>query len=113
MDFRRYVERNQVIIDFVKNLTPGYVDRYIGTLDYACARFNTILLKLSQHPLKADTHKNDIEKCFNIIQSFYVWTHRLLNSHWIFSPVFKIILHFKGTIQLPKIKILLDKVNNY
>jgi hypothetical protein len=113
MDFRSYVERNQAVIDFVRDVTPGHIDKYTGTLDYACARFNTILLKLSQHPLKADEHSNDVEECFNIIQSFYVYTKRLIDTHWIFNPIFKIILHYKGTIQLPKIKIMLDKVNNY
>ena len=47
MDFRSYVERNQKVIDFVNDVTPGYIDKYTGTLDYACARFNSILLKLS------------------------------------------------------------------
>ena len=113
MDFRSYVEKNQKVVDFVNDVTPGHIDKHTGTLDYACARFNTILLKLSQHPLKADEHSNDVEECFNIIQSFYEYTKRLINTHWIFDPIFRIILHYKGTIQLPKIKILLDKVNNY
>jgi len=113
MDFRSYVERNQEVVDFVKDVTPGHIDKYTGTLDHACARFNTILLKLSQHPLKADAHSDDVEECFNIIQSFYMDTKRLINAHWIFGPVFKLILHYKGKVHIPKIKILLDKVNNY
>jgi len=113
MNFRSYVERNQEVVDFVKDVTPGHIDKYTGTLDYACARFNTILLKLSQHPLKADAHSDDVEECFNIIQSFYMDTKRLINAHWIFGPVFKLILHYKGKVHIPKIKILLDKVNNY
>ena len=113
IDLKDLVLRNAKVQQFVKDVTPGHIDKYTGTLDYACARFNTILLKLSQHPLKADAYKNDVEECFNIIQSFYKYTKRLINAHWIFGPVFKLILHYKGTIQLPKIKILLDKVNNY
>jgi hypothetical protein len=113
IDFRSYVERNQEVVDFVRDVTPGHIDKYTGTLDYACARFNTILLKLSQHPLRANEHGNDVAECFNIIQSFYEYTKRLINGHWIFGPVFKLILHIKGTVQIPKIKILLDKVNNY
>lgn len=113
MDFGSYVKRNQEVIDFVRDVTPGHIDKYTGTLDYACARFNTILLKLSQHPLKADEHSNDVNDCFAIIQSFYEYTKRLINANWIFGPVFKLILHIKGTVQIPKIKILLDKVNNY
>jgi hypothetical protein len=113
MDFRSYVERNQKVVDFVRDVTPGHIDKYTGTLDYACTRFNTILLKLSQHPLKADEHKNDVNDCFNIIQSFYEYTKRLINANWIFGPAFKLILHYKGKVHIPKIKILLDKVNNY
>jgi hypothetical protein len=112
MDFRSYVERNQAVVDFVKDVTPGHIDKYTGTLDYACARFNTILLKLSQHPLKADAHKNDVEECFDIIQSFYGYTKRLINAHWIFGPAFKLILHYKGKVHIPKIKRLLERINN-
>tara|TARA_B100000405_G_C16651775_1_gene398736 strand:- start:457 stop:798 length:342 start_codon:yes stop_codon:yes gene_type:complete len=113
MDFRDYVKRNQAVVDFVKDVTPGHIDKYTGTLDYACARFNSILLKLSQHPLKADEHSSDVEECLNLIQSFYLYTKKLLNTHWIFHPVYKLILHYKGKVHIPKIKILLDKVNNY
>ena len=46
MDLRSYVRENQHIITFVHQATPGVIDKYVGTLDYATARFNTILLKL-------------------------------------------------------------------
>jgi hypothetical protein len=111
MDFRSYVERNQEVVDFVKDVTPGHIDKYTGTLDYACARFNTILLKLSQHPLKADAHSDDVEECFDIIQSFYLYTKKLVNFYWIYKPIIKLVLHYKGLTQIPKIKILLDKVD--
>tara|TARA_X000000950_G_scaffold275749_1_gene362594 strand:+ start:820 stop:1158 length:339 start_codon:yes stop_codon:yes gene_type:complete len=111
MDFRSYVERNQEVVDFVRDVTPGHIDKYTGTLDYACARFNTILLKLSQHPIKADEYRNDVEECFNIIQSFYFYTKKLANIHWIYKPILKFILHYKGLIQIPKIKILLNSVD--
>ena len=113
MDLRKYVQRNQKVVDFVKDVTPGLHDKYTGTLDYACARYNTILLKLSEHPLKADEHSGDVEECLNIIQSFYLDTNKLLNTHWIFNTYLKLILHYKGKVHIPKIKILLDKVNNY
>ena len=112
MDFRSYVERNQAVVDFIQDVTPGHIDKYTGTLDYACARFNTILLKLSQDVLKANALENDVEECFDIIQSFFIYTARLTNAHWIFAPVYKLILHVKGIVQIPKIRILLDKVNN-
>ncbi len=112
IDFRSYVERNQKIIDFVNDVTPGYIDKYTGTLDYACARFNSILLKLSQDVLKADEHRNNVEECFDIIQNFYLHTVRLTNTHWLLHPIIKLILHYKGKVQIPKIKLLLEKINN-
>ena len=111
MDFRSYVERNQKVIDFVNDVTPGHIDKYTGTLDYACARFNSILLKLSQDALKADAHRGDVEECFNIIQNFHLYTERLVNLHWMYKPFIKLLLHYKGLTQIPKIKILLDKVD--
>ena len=111
MDFRSYVERNQKVIDFVNDVTPGHIDKYTGTLDYACSRFNTTLIKLSQDPLKADLHRNEVEECFNVIQSFFDYTNKLVNMHPIFKPIIKMILHYQGLIHIPKIKILLDKVN--
>ena len=59
MDLRSYVRENQHIITFVQQATPGVIDKYVGTLDYATARFNTILLKLSDDPLRADTHRHE------------------------------------------------------
>ena len=52
MDLRSYVRENQQVMEFVQHATPGVIDKYVGTLDYATARFNTILLKLSQDPTR-------------------------------------------------------------
>ena len=112
MDLKEYVIENQTVMQFVKDVTPGEIDKYTGTLDYATARFNIILLRFSEDPLKADQYRNDLQECFEIIQSFYKYTNRLLSWHWTLSPILKIILHVKGTFDIPKIKILLDKVNN-
>jgi len=112
MDFKSYVQRNQRVIDFVHDVTPGHIDKYIGTLDHACARFNSILLKLSQDVLKADEHSDDVQECFDIIQNFYLYTVRLTQTHWLLHPIIKFILHYKGKVQIPKIKNLLDKIHN-
>ena len=50
MNLEDFVIKNQKIIELVKDRVGGKtdVDMYYGTLDYATARFNTILLKLSQ-----------------------------------------------------------------
>jgi len=112
MDFRSYVERNQKVIDFVNDVTPGHIDKYTGTLDYATARFNTILIKLSQDPLKADQYRNDVEECFNIIHDFYNYTKLFAYKSPIIKPFIKLLLHYKGMVQVPKIKFLLEKINN-
>jgi|TARA_R100000030_G_scaffold43975_1_gene33219 hypothetical protein len=112
MKFQEYVESNQTVIQFVKDAMPGENDKYTGTLDYATARFNTILLRLSEDPLKADRHSNDLQECFHAIQSFYKYTLRLNTWPVIMKPIIKLILHYKGTFQIPKIKFLLEKINN-
>jgi len=112
MDFRSYVEKNQTVVQFVLDAMPGHNDRYIGTLDYATSRFNTILLRLSEDPLKADQYAQDVQECFDIIQSFYKFTIRLINWPYWLQPLAKLILHIKGKIDIPKIKFLLEKVNN-
>jgi hypothetical protein len=106
-----YVEANKEIIKFVQNAVPGAIDKYVGTLDYATARFNTILLKISQDPLMLDEYMTDARDCFDAIQAFYKNTQRLITWPWLFKPVVKIILHGIGTRRIPKIKRLLDKVN--
>ena len=112
MSVNDYVGANKEVIEFVQNAVPGAIDKYVGTLDYATARFNTILLKLSQDPLSADEHRNEIEECFAIIQSFYTDTKRYLIWAYIFKPIIALKLHYTGTTQVPKIKFLLNKINN-
>ena len=49
MSLKDYVVANQELMQFIKDRTPGNSreDMFYGTLDFAAARFNTILLKLS------------------------------------------------------------------
>ena len=112
MDLRHYVRENQRVIEFVQHAIPGVIDKYVGTLDYATARFNTILLALSQDPLRADEHKNDIEECFDVIQSFYTDTKKYITWPYLFKPLIALKLHWSGKIRIPKIKFLLEKINN-
>ena len=112
MDLRPYVRENQHVMDFVQHATPGAIDKYVGTLDYATARFNTILLKLSQDPLSADEHSNEIDECFGAIQNFYEDTKRYLTWPYVLKPLVALKLHWSGTTQIPKIKFLLEKINN-
>ena len=111
-DLRPYALGNQDVIAFVRHATPGVIDRYVGTLDYATARFNTILLWLSQKPLQADQHREDIEQCYQAIQKFYRYTkHYLTWPYWL-KPVAAIVLHWIGKTEIPKIKKLLDTLDN-
>ena len=112
MDFNEYVKQNQAVIKFVEEAIPGSIDKYVGTLDYASARFNTILIKLSQEPLIADQYKNDVQECFYAIQSFYNHTRKYVQAPYIFKPVYSFLLFVTGTIRIPKIKFLLEKINN-
>jgi|TARA_B110000046_G_scaffold79882_1_gene88009 hypothetical protein len=112
MDLRSYVRENQHIITFVHQATPGVIDKYVGTLDYATARFNTILLKLSDDPLRADIHRHEIDYCFQAIQTFYEDTKRYLMWPYVLKPIMAIKLHWTGKIGIPKIKRLLQKIDN-
>ena len=112
MDLRSYVRENRQVMEFVQHATPGVIDKYVGTLDYATARFNTILLKLSQDPLGADEHSDEIGECFNIIQRFYTDTKRYLTWPYLVKPIMALKLHWAGTTQVPKIKRLLERINN-
>ena len=108
-----YVRANKEVIKFVQNAVPGAIDKYVGTLDYATARFNTILLRLSEDPIMLDEFMPEARDCFNAIQTFYKNTQRLITWPWLFKPVARVMLHIIGTRQIPKIKRLADKVDNY
>ena len=112
MDFKDYVKHNQEVIQFVKDAMPGSIDKYVGTLDYASSRFNTILLKLSQEPLMADQYKDDVKECFNTIHSFYNTTKKYIQAPYVIKPLYSCLLYVIGTTRIPKIKLLLEKINN-
>jgi|TARA_B100001758_G_C17774952_1_gene286918 hypothetical protein len=114
MDLAYYVTQNQELIDDIKSRTPGQddVDMYYGTLDYATARFNTILIKISQDRVLEEVHKKDVLECFDTIQDFYKNVQR-----YRFWPKFtrfitKRIIHNIGTKRIPAIKRLLNRLEN-
>ena len=55
MNLKDFVLQNQEIIEFINDRVGGdeTIDKYYGTLDYATARFHTILVKISP-PLSAE-----------------------------------------------------------
>ena len=112
MDLERYVKDNKKVTAFVKNAVPGAIDKYVGTLDYATARFNTILIKLSQDPLLLDKVHPEVQECFDTIQSFYYFTEKFIQWPYWLKPVPRFMLFVIGTLKIPKIKFLLEKTHN-
>lgn len=114
MTLDEYVKENAVIIQAIKDRVPGdeQVDMYYGTLDYATARFNTILLKLSQDRLMEDRIKSDVDDCFKTIQDFYNYVQKYRFWPFFTKPFIKIILHGIGIKRIPKIKNLLNRVEH-
>ena len=114
MNLREYVTENQKIIDLVKDKVPGkaQVDMYYGTLDYATARFHTILLKLSQDRLLEQTVRSDVEECFKAIQDFYTNVQRYRFWPFFMKPFIKVVLHGIGVKRIPKIKKLLNRLEH-
>ena len=114
MNLKDFVLKNQKIIELVKDRVGGQkdVDTYYGTLDYATARFNTILLKLSQDKIKEIEHTTEVLDCFNAIQDFYNNVQRYRFWPKIIRPLIKLNLHGIGTRRIPKIKNLLEQLDN-
>ena len=114
MNLQAYVEENRKIIDLVNDRVPGdeQVDKYYGTLDYATSRFHTILIKLSQDKVKEVEHTTEVLDCFNAIQDFYNNVQRYRFWPKITRPLIKLNLYGIGTRRIPKIKNLLQKLDN-
>ena len=114
MNLKDFVVKNQKIVDLVKDRVGGQtdVDMYYGTLDYATSRFHTILIKLSQDKVKEVEHTTEVLDCFNAIQDFYNNVQRYRFWPRIIRPLIRLNLHGIGTRRIPKIKNLLEKLDN-
>lgn len=114
MKLDQYVIENKKVIELVKNKNQNdaILGKYYGTLDYATARFNTILLKLSQDRLLESRLENDVRDCFHIIQKFYTYTRRYESWPFFTKPFLRTVLHGIGIRQIPNIKKLLNKVEH-
>ena len=114
MNLKDFVIKNRKIIELVKDRGGGenVVDMYYGTLDYATARFNTILIKLSQDKIKEVEYSTEVLDCFNAIQDFYNNVQRYRFWPKITRPFIKLNLYGIGTRRIPKIKNLLEKLDN-
>ena len=111
---RDYVLENEKIIQAIRDRTPGdeRLDMYYGTLDYATARFHTILLKLSQDRILAQEHAVEVMECYEAIQAFYSNVKRYEAWPKFFRHIVAIVLHGIGTRRIPKIKRLLQRLDN-
>ena len=103
MSLKDYVVANQELMQFIKDRTPGNSreDMFYGTLDFAAARFNTILLKLSQDEIKRFDHRWEVKECFDAIQKFYKYTKKYCAGNFIqkfFRKLTKIIDIYKFKI---------------
>ena len=114
MTLQKFVIDNQKIIKLVQDRVPGQeqVDMYYGTLDYATARFNTILIKLSQDKILEQIHTKDTLDCFNAIQDFYKNVQRYRFWPKFTRPFTKMVLHSIGTKRISQIKKLLNRLEN-
>ena len=110
----RHLKENSEIIEYVKGWNghkqPYHIQKqllltkYIGTLDQALSRFNSMLLRVNEHPLLLGEFENDIQECADIIQKFYTYTKRL-DSWPLFMRRFLMWrLHKIGTKKIPLIK---------
>mgnify|MGYP006243153705 FL=1 len=114
MDLAYYVTQNQELIDDIKSRTPGQddVDMYYGTLDYATARFHTILIQVSQDKILEQIHSKDVLECFDTIQDFYKNVQRYRFWPGFTRFITKRIIHRIGTKRIPAIKRLLSRLEN-
>lgn len=114
MELKDYVLANQNVRRMVKDRIPGdtHLDMYYGTLDYATARFDTILLKLSQDRVLEQEHRPELHECYEAIQSFH---RNVVRYKWwpkLFRYIIGTVLHGIGTRRIPKIKRLLERIHN-
>tara|TARA_B100001094_G_scaffold153782_1_gene148882 strand:- start:70 stop:450 length:381 start_codon:yes stop_codon:yes gene_type:complete len=114
MELKDFVLENQKVIDLIKDRTGGntQVDMYYGTLDYATARFHTILIQVSQDRILEEIHSKDVLECFNTIQEFYKNVQRYRFWPGFMRPFMKAKLHWIGKKRIPAIKKLLNRLEN-
>ena len=113
VDHKQLVIANQQIQQLLLDRLPGHHDMYFGTLDKALQRFNTILLRLSQEPLLAEEYNLEVIDCQQAIHDFYNYTQKHMNaSTWLTKLYYRTCIHGIGKRRIPKIKKLLNKLDN-
>ena len=107
------VRQNQDIIEYLRHAHRiGDYGMLVGSLDYAIARINTVILRLSQYPLLADQYFSELQSCHCSVRAFHLNMQR--TESW---PAFlqwypRFRLHRIGIKKFPQIAVLLARVEN-
>ena len=107
------VRQNQDIIEYLRHAHRiGDYGMLVGSLDYAIARINTVILRLSQYPLLADQYFSELDSCHCSVRAFHLNMQR--TESW---PAFlqwypRFRLHRIGIKKFPRIAQLLARVEN-
>ncbi len=107
------VRQNQDMLEYLRHAhSIGDYGMKVGSLDYAIARINTIILRLSQHPLLADQYFSELVDCHDAVREFHANMKREeIWPRWLrWYPRFRI--HRIGIKRFPKIAKLLARVEN-
>ena len=107
------VRQNQDIIEYLRHAHRiGDYSMLVGSLDYAIARINTVILRLSQYPLLADEYFAELKSCHNYVRAFH--KNMVRTESWPtflrWYPEFR--LHRIGIKKFPRIAVLLARVEN-
>ena len=113
VDHKQFVIDNRQIQQFLVDRLPGHDDIMYATLDKALQRFNTILLRISQEPLIAEEYNLEVIECQQAIHDFYKYTQKHMDaSTWLTKLYYRTCIHGIGKRRIPKIKKLLNKLDN-
>ena len=107
------VRQNQDIIEYLRHAHRiGDYSMLVGSLDYAIARINTVILRLSQYPLLADEYFAELKSCHCSVRLFHL--NMVRTETWPrflqWYPRFR--LHIIGIKKFPRIAVLLVRVEN-
>ena len=107
------VRQNQDMLEYLRHAhSIGDYGMKVGSLDYAIARINTIILRLSQHPLLADRHFTELADCHDAVREFYLNMQREETWPRLFKWYPRYMIHRIGIKRFPNIAKLLARVGN-
>jgi hypothetical protein len=107
------VRQNQDIIEYLRH--AHYIGDYgmlVGSLDYAIARINTVILRLSQYPLLADEYFAELKSCHCSVRAFHKNMVRAESWPGFLQWYPRFRLHRIGIKKFPRIALLLARVEN-